>query len=462
MFRFPELLSRPYDMLTVTDGGPMSGRISEAHHSAAITRVLEIVPYAAAIREHVSGIIASPAFKGSRRSQEFLRHIIEKALNGQFEDLKERPLGVDLFSRPPAYDTAEDAVVRVTACDVRKRLTHFYAELGSASEVQVDLPPGSYIPEFRRSPAGISGVAETIPIAPKVEERKSSAGPLPYRFLLAAATLAILLLAGSGVLSLKRVAKQILPWSGIFDRDKTVQLVLSDPDIASIQTLLQTNLTLSDYANHRYLPEHTISPEFQLAFRGYRGANAASVDTMIALNISDLARTASQHMKVRTARSLQLPDLKVDDNLILLGSPRSNPWTTLFEDQLDFVFEYDQVAKQEIIRNKRPNKNELPAYIPTAKGWGTGNAYGIIGFTGNPGQAGEALLLAGSNAEATEAAGRLATNPTLLAGTLKNCGVDPLGAPRHFEVLLKVTTMAGSPNTFEVVACHSLPGGQQK
>ena len=383
----------------------MSGRISEAHHSAAITRVLEIVPYAAAIREHVSEIVASPAFKGSRRGQEFLRHIIEKALNGQFEDLKERTLGVELFGRPPAYDTAEDAVVRVTACDVRKRMTHFYAELGSGVRSADRSPPGSYIPEFRRSTAGISGVAATFPIAPKVEERKSTRRPLPYRFLLAAALAALFLLAASAVVSLKRAAKQILPWSGIFERDKTVHLVLSDPDIASMQSLLETNLSLSDYANHRYLPDRTISPEFQRAIRGLRGANVASVDTMIALNIADLARSASQHMKIHTARSLQLPDLKVDDNFILLGSPRSNPWTALFEDQLDFVFEYDQAANQEIIRNKRPNKNEPAAYIPTAKGFGTGYAYGIVGFVGNPGQTGDALLLAGSNAEATEAAG---------------------------------------------------------
>jgi hypothetical protein len=131
----------------------MSGRISEAHHSAAITRVLEIVPHAPAIREHVSEIVASPAFKGSRRGQEFLRHIIEKALKGQFEDLKERTLGVELFGRPPAYDTAGDAVVRVTACDVRKRLTHFYGESESSFEVRIELPSGSYIPESRR-PAG--------------------------------------------------------------------------------------------------------------------------------------------------------------------------------------------------------------------------------------------------------------------------------------------------------------------
>jgi hypothetical protein len=180
------------------------------------------------------------------------------------------------------------------------------------------------------------------------------------------------------------------------------------------------------------------------------------------LNISELARAASQRSKIRLARGLQLPDFKVDDNFILLGSPRSNPWATLFEDQLDFVFEYDQAGNQEIIRNKRPSQGELPSYVPTAKGWGTGHAYGIIGFVANPGQTGEALLLAGSNAEATEAAGRLATNLNLLASTLTSCGIDPRGASRHFEVLLRVTTMAGSPNTFDVVACHSLPGKQNK
>jgi hypothetical protein len=439
----------------------MSGRTSEAHHSAAITRVLEIVPHAAAIREHVGEIIASPAFKGSRRAQEFLKHIIETALSGQFEDLKERTLGVELFGRPPAYDTNEDAVVRVTACDVRKRLTHFYAEPGSGCEMRIDLPPGSYIPEFHRSRHEISGVETVPPAPPKVPHRKRVWRPIVYRILLAAAVAALFGLVMSGGVPVFHAPKPILPWSRILQRDKAVQLVLSDPDLASVQNILETNLSLSDYANHRYLPDTGISPEVQRAFQGYRGANVASVDTMIALNISDIGRTASPHMKIHTARSMNLPDLKVDDNFILLGSPRSNPWARLFEDQLDFVFEYDQAGKQEIIRNRRPGRNEPAAYIPTARGFGTGNAYGIIGFVGNPGQAGEALLLAGSNAEATEAAGRLATNLSLLASILKNCGVDPQGVPRHFEVLLRVTTMAGSANTFDVVACHSLPSQEK-
>jgi len=449
-------------MLPVTEGIPMSGRISEAHHSAAITRVLEIVPYAAAVREHVSEIIASPAFKGSRRGQEFLRHIVDKALNGQFEDLKERTLGVELFERPPAYDTAEDAVVRVTACDVRKRLKQFYGESDSLSKMRIELPSGSYIPELRRTAAPAETLIPDIDEAPLVELKAPAPYrawlPRPYHLLLAGLALLFTWLAVRGVIALKAPVARVSPWAAMLQPNKGPQIIFSDPDFATVQNLLETDIGLSDYANHRYLPEGTLSKEMQLAFRGYHGANVASVDATIALNISDLARPASQHPRIRLSRSLQLPDFKVDDNFILLGSPRSNPWTTLFEDQLDFVFEYDQPTNQEIIRNKRPGKGELATYVPTAKGWGTGHAYGIIGFVANPGQTGEALVLAGSNAEATEAAGRLATNLNLLSGALTNCGIDPLGAPRHFEALLRVTTMAGSPNTFDVVACHPLPG----
>jgi hypothetical protein len=440
----------------------MSGRISEAHHSAAITRVLEIVPYAAAIREHVSEIVASPSFKGSRRGQEFLRHIIEKALKGQFDDLKERTLGVELFGRPPAYDTAEDAVVRVTACDVRKRLTHFYGESESSFEVRIDLPSGSYIPEFRRTASVISEVEIVHPVAPKATLGKAVSLPYPYRFLWAGMALALVfwLVVSSGF-SFKPLAKRILPWSELLQGDRGVQLILSDPDIATVQDILATNFSLSDYANHRYLPERSLSPDMQLALRGYRGDNAATVDTIIALNIADLARPASQSVRIHTARSMKLPDFKVDDHFILLGSPRSNPWATLFEEQLDFVFEYDQVSNQEIIRNKRPAKGEPPSYIPTAKGGGTGKAYAIVGFAANPGQSGDALLLAGSNAEATEAAGRIATNLKALEATLRNCGIDSLRGTRHFELLLSVTTMAGSPNRFDVVVCHVLPSQQK-
>jgi len=127
----------------------MQGRANQIDHAAAIARVLDVTRHAPALRLHVKRIIESPAFKGSRRSQEFLQFVTDRALDGQFDDLKERTLGVELFGRDPSYDTGDDAIVRVTACDVRKRLAQFQADSGEGSDFRIELPPGSYVPDFR-------------------------------------------------------------------------------------------------------------------------------------------------------------------------------------------------------------------------------------------------------------------------------------------------------------------------
>jgi hypothetical protein len=133
----------------------------------------------------------------------------------------------------------------------------------------------------------------------------------------------------------------------------------------------------------------------------------------------------------------------------------------LFQDQLDFNLVYDEAMKQEIVRDNHPQAGESPIYVPTAQGWGTGKAYAIIAFLANPNQSGHVLLLGGSNAEATEAAGKLAVNLDLLSRTLKKYGIDPNGPPHHFEILLRVDTMAGSSKTFEIIACHAVPNKAQ-
>ena len=64
-------------------------------------------------------------------------------------DLKERTLGAEVFGRDPRYDTNADPVVRVSAGEVRKRIAQYYHENGHASRVQIELPLGSYAPEFQ-------------------------------------------------------------------------------------------------------------------------------------------------------------------------------------------------------------------------------------------------------------------------------------------------------------------------
>src|SRR3954447_22326212 len=98
----------------------MAGRASQIENVAAISRVTAQTELQAEFfRQHLGELLSSPAFKGSRRSQDFLHYIIDKALAGQFEDLKERAIGIELFGRAVDYDTGGDAIVRVTASDVR-------------------------------------------------------------------------------------------------------------------------------------------------------------------------------------------------------------------------------------------------------------------------------------------------------------------------------------------------------
>jgi hypothetical protein len=86
-----------------------------------IVSLLDDPERAAALRHHLEELTQGLAFRGSHRSQEFLRYVVEKTLRGSVDLLKERTIGVELFHRPPSYDTREDAIVRVTASDVRRR-----------------------------------------------------------------------------------------------------------------------------------------------------------------------------------------------------------------------------------------------------------------------------------------------------------------------------------------------------
>ena len=54
--------------------------------------------------------------------------MVQRALSGELETLSERMIGVELFGRPADYDTSNDAVVRVRAAEVRKRLAQYYKE----------------------------------------------------------------------------------------------------------------------------------------------------------------------------------------------------------------------------------------------------------------------------------------------------------------------------------------------
>jgi len=419
-----------------------------------------------ALRVHVHEIVTSRAFKGSRRSCEFLEYVVEKALTGEFDLLKERTLGVRLFRRDPAYDTGEDAIVRVTASDVRKRLLQFYGGMQTQPDIRIELPSGSYIVQFRYAAPAPSvdplrtAVVEALPADP------AAILPLRLRFsrrvaiglFLAAIVLVAVAWIGFRHASTALTATNCAPWSAILREDRLLKIVFSDPSIASLQQAFGYQLSLADYAARRYVPDsRPLPPEVARIWGVFRGNNVAAVDATTALRISGLVPPS--RIQTFGARTLKSGDFKTDDNFIIMGSPLSNPWVDLFQSVLDFEFRYDPDRHEEVIRNKRPAPGEAAVYAPTTPGWGSGQAYAIAAFLANPNQSGHVMILSGSNAAATEAAGKFVTNPQLVAQTLKAHGLDPYDEQLQFELLLRVTTIATSLNTFDIIGCHRLSPG---
>ena len=111
-------------------------------------------------------ILTSSHFKASKNSMAFLRHVVERSLEGDDASLKERVIGSEVFGRRPDYDSNSDPVVRITAGEVRKRLALYYRNAETAAEVLITLPVGTYRPQFETPEKSLELVS--IPASPLV------------------------------------------------------------------------------------------------------------------------------------------------------------------------------------------------------------------------------------------------------------------------------------------------------
>ncbi len=93
-------------------------------------------------------VLATPEFVNAERSSRFLRFVVEAALEGRMDSLKESVVGVQVFDREIGFDPKLDPIVRVTAGRIRERLDRYYESPHPETTVRILLPKGRYIPEF--------------------------------------------------------------------------------------------------------------------------------------------------------------------------------------------------------------------------------------------------------------------------------------------------------------------------
>jgi len=141
-----------------------------------ITRAYEVTPELspARVQQQMELILESKHFRQAKSLDKFLRYVVTRKLAGAENELKEFTIGLDVFRRGADYDPRHDAVVRVQANVLRKRLASYYQEEGARDELIIELPKGHYVPKFSLKPVSreLPGLVEE-PVASSLTKQSS-------------------------------------------------------------------------------------------------------------------------------------------------------------------------------------------------------------------------------------------------------------------------------------------------
>jgi TolB-like protein len=116
-----------------------------------------------AARRQLERVLASPGFARNERLSRFLRFVVERHLEGRDSEVKESLLAIEVFGRPPGYDSKQDPIVRTEASRLRARLSEYYLGDGKDDALVIDLPKGGYVPVFRQGAAGLGPAPQSGP-----------------------------------------------------------------------------------------------------------------------------------------------------------------------------------------------------------------------------------------------------------------------------------------------------------
>ena len=303
-----------------------------------------------AVQQQLERLLASPLFHSSKRYAQFLRFVVGRTLEGHGHDLKERILGIEVFDRPPDYDTNTDPIVRVTAAEIRKRIDHYYQDPKHGQEIRLFLPSGSYAPQFSwpgfpnglavapsASPNGTSTAAQS---ATESEKAKSDA----HRWVSTRAVLLILAV-------LVTIASLGIWWRG---SRPTILRQFWAPFVKSPDPALFCIADQVQYANIRLRDAADPQKEITLP------------DTMVTVIIDDLnplvniagtLRSYSKNYRVLGESTTSLTDLRRSPS-VFIGA-FDNSWTLRLTSALRFHFVNDPtMAKLWIEDREHPEKRE--------------------------------------------------------------------------------------------------------
>jgi hypothetical protein len=405
------------------------------------------------IRAHVARVLASPAFRASKRCHRFLDFIVTQLLEGHASTIKERTLATEVFDRSASWDSGgDDTIVRVGAREVRKRLAQFYSSPeGMQEKIRVELPLGSYVPEVVRldyplpmAPVGLAAAThvEAIPL-PVARSRRH------YFWIAGTAVAALITAAVYG--GTQKPSPFMQFWSPFVHSPEPVLVAVAAPLVYS-PSARAYGLDSERWGS----PTLGVARPLRLDPHQLNGADFVPVpdqylafgDSIAATNVQVMLATHSKDVHVRFASRVEFAEFR-DAPVILIGA-FTNRWTIEFTQHFRYHFGYDNHWIPAIIDSAKPGHTWN---IPQKQDNGTSpeDYFLVCRLPSSP--SGTPMLIAGGVAQfGTEAAGRFLSDPSHLATVLKGLGQD--WQNKNVEIVMHDKVIGNSPAAPELVASY--------
>ena len=404
------------------------------------------------VRSQLEKIVSDARFAASKRYPCLLRYIVEQTLSGNEDDLKERTLGVEVFHRPPDYDTNADPVVRLCAAEVRKRLAQYYQSPAHGGELRIELNPGSYIPVFSH-PAPDAPVLEVIAaevIPPQVVPAQIPSRPEQVRQpgrrkiywaagLIASGVVmaAILVLVLDGARSWRHLGKQRSAleevWSPLLTSSKPMLFCVGEKDLYSPHDspLTQLQSGADDDSSIQAFADKNDFVPFS--------------DVLVLSRFVSLIGAHGHAFRVQNVRSTVSSQLR-EGPVVLIGA-LNNGWTLNRTSPLRFHLEGPEGPDQVywIADTQHPESRawQVRALAPRSQ---VLKDYAIAARFTDESTGQVVLVAAGIAGSGTRAAGEFLTDEADLKRLADGSGAD--WAKKNFEVVLSaqvVNGMQGKP-----------------
>jgi hypothetical protein len=398
-----------------------------------------------AILQQLDRMLKSRHFRNSRRYPAFLAHIVRRRLDGDLDSLKERILGIEVFKRPPDYDTAADPVVRITAGEVRKRIALYYHDEGTEQELRIELPPGSYVPVFSATANGIarddapvsgsgSGSSSEAHSVPAEEPEPASLRGIGKNWIRTTIALSVLGLTIAGV------------WFWMWSSSPTESMwrpFFSSPD----PVLIVIGSPLGNLAGPN--PDNGNS---NLQLDSHSHVHLAFTDALALTDITGLLDVHRQAYRVQTAGTTSLDDLR--KRPVVLIAAFGNPWSGRILAPLRFSLLRQQVATDgstilgSIVDHRHPGTMwNFDFTKPVAV---NSRDYAIVARLHSDLTEGPVTVVAGLGPGATESAGEFVSTPEYLQ---QINAISPANwRKKNLELVLEVPIVDGKAGHGHIVA----------